>query len=322
MEEAPGYEKALIENIRRYGFNHGLSRVNNMRLRVFEDFEQEFAARSGAEAAAVVSSGYLAGISAWQQLYPLADQVWIAPDTHPAILPVELKPDLQLDFTQWKKDCLERSEMISPQRILVLGNAVDPLRAEVHSYDWVRQLAQKHEVSLLLDDSHAFGVLGDSLYGTYSTHFDPSFQLVVSGSLGKGLAMPAGIILGNLEFISNLKARAIFTGASPGSPANLQTFLDSSEIYLNQRNKVLDRSSFFFQKIQGLSGMHGVENFPVFVYSSADRAEKLEQKGFITSSFSYPTSQSPRINRIVLSGAHSEEDVGLLISTLHQLALQ
>lgn len=322
MEEIPVYEEVLIQNIRRYGFNHGLSRVNNVQLSVFEEFEEFFAVKAGAESAAVVSSGYLAGISAWQLLYPKSDTCWIAPDTHPAILPADLKPDFQLNFIQWKNQCLEQSEAIPSQKIILLGNAVDPLRAEIHDYSWVRNIAKKHEVTLLIDDSHAFGVLGKSLFGTYSQHLDPKINLVVSGSLGKGLAMPSGIILGTKDIISEIKLQAIFTGASPGSPANLQVFLETQEVYKAQSEKVRDYSGIFFQETQDLSTIKGSAKFPVFVYQNPDWPEKLEQLGFITSSFSYPTPDSPRINRIVISGFHSLNDLMALNETLHQLAQQ
>ncbi|HSF54641.1 MAG TPA: hypothetical protein VLA71_12855, partial [Algoriphagus sp.] len=78
------YESVLLDCIRRYGFNHGLSRVNNVRLGVFDEFESFFAKQAKAEAAAVMSSGFLSGIAAWKYLYPKADLCWIAPDTHPA----------------------------------------------------------------------------------------------------------------------------------------------------------------------------------------------------------------------------------------------
>lgn len=314
------YETVLIDCIRRYGFNHGLSRVNNVRLDIYEEFEDFFAKHANAEASAVMSSGYLAGISAWQYLYPNSDQCWIAPDTHPAILPSELKPDFQLNFIQWKNQCLELSDSLSPQRILILGNAVDPLKAEIHAYDWIKEIANKHEVTLLIDDSHAFGVLGESHFGTYSLHANPAFHLVVSGSLGKGLAMPAGIVLGKKEVIEAVKSQAIFTAASPGSPANLQAFLETQDIYKRQTKKVRDFSRIFNQETQDLSTLFGSAGFPVFVLKKAEWAEELEKIGFIISSFSYPTAQSPKISRIVISGGHSLWDIRAIKDALFKLS--
>ncbi|TDQ17121.1 7-keto-8-aminopelargonate synthetase-like enzyme [Algoriphagus boseongensis] len=313
------YEEVLLKNIQRWGSNHGLSRANNVRLSVFLEFEEFFANQAGAASGAVVSSGYLAGIAAWQWLYPNADQCWIAPDTHAAILPLNIKPDIQFNFTQWKKKCLELSDRLSSQRIFILGNAVDPLKAQIHEYNWIAEIAKKHEVTLLIDDSHAFGVLGESVFGTYKKHSSPSYNLMVSGSLGKGLGMPAGIILGNEKTIEGIKSQAIFIGASPGSPANLQTFLDTQDLHSAQFQKLKELCRLFFDETEELSTISGVPEFPAFIYQDETWTDRLENLGFITSSFSYPTAQSPKVNRIVISGFHEKEDVFSLLSVIKSL---
>lgn len=321
MEAEREYQSVLHDCIRKYGFNHGLSRVNNVRLKVFEEFEQFFAKNAKAEAAAVMSSGFLAGIAALQWLLPKAEVCWIAPDTHPAILPPNQKADSRLNFIQWKNQCLEQSEELSSRRILILGNAVDPLHAEAHDYSWVAELAKKHEVTLLIDDSHAFGVLGKSVFGTYDENKIPNVNLVISGSLGKGLAMPAGIILGKKEVIEGIKSQPIFSGSSPGSPANLQAFLETQDIYKAQSQKIRDFSGIFHQETRDLSTISGSANFPVFILKDPTWSDELEKMGFITSSFSYPTSESPRISRIVISGFHSLWDLMALKETLYKLSV-
>lgn len=313
------YQAVLLDCIRQYGFSHGLSRVNNVRLKVYEAFEQYFAKKAQAEDAAVMNSGYLSGITAIQYLFPKSDLCWAAPDTHPAILPASFKPDVQLNFTQWKIQCLDQSEQLSPRKILILGNAVDPLRAEIHDYTWVQEVAKKHEVTLLIDDSHAFGVLGKNVFGTYAENSFQNVNLVISGSLGKGLAMPAGIILGKKEVIEGIKAQAIFAGASPCPPANLQAFLETQDIYKAQSQEIKDFSAIFHQETADLSTVSGSAKFPVFVLKDPTWSDELEKMGFITSSFSYPTPESPRISRIVLSGFHSLFDLMALVEAIHCL---
>jgi 8-amino-7-oxononanoate synthase len=313
------YEEILIKNIRKWGFNHGLSRVNNVRLKAFSEFEEFFANGAGAESGAVVSSGFLSGIASWQWLFPKAELCWIAPDTHAAILPINQKPNTQLSFTQWKNKCIELAEELPAQRILILGNAVDPLKAQVHEYSWVRQIGKKHEVSLLIDDSHAFGVLGTDVFGTYKLNDFPEYNLVVSGSLGKGLAMPAGIILGRFQTISGIKDQAIFNGASPGSPANLQTFLETQELYSFQSQKLKELCRLFFEESKDISKIYGIPDFPAFIYEEPSWTDQLVELGFITSSFSYPTSDSPKVNRIVISGFHERQDILTLLSAIQNL---
>ena len=310
----------LANNLFEFGANHGQSRNNNIRLQVFEEFEESFAFAVNAEAAAVFSSGYLAGIAASKSLIGKVDEVWIAPDSHSAIVPDGYKLSAQLDFIQWKNDCLDRSEKLSPRKILIIGNALDPFRCEIHDYAWVRDVAKKHHVTQLIDDSHAFGTLGSSIYGTYADWADPRIDLVVSGSLGKGLGLPAGIILGSSEQIQKIKQTPLFGGASPGSPAHLQTFLDMEDRYLEQKAWLEQACEIFAQEIANIAQIKGSKLFPAFAYSEDAWVREFEKAGIITSSFAYPTAQSPSVNRIVISGFHEKEDLIYLSGIIQNLA--
>ncbi|UZD21643.1 aminotransferase class I/II-fold pyridoxal phosphate-dependent enzyme [Algoriphagus halophytocola] len=310
----------LTNNLFEFGANHGQSRINNIRLQVFDEFEEEFALSAGAPAAAVLSSGYLAGMAAWKALFEKDKHTWVAPDAHSAILPDGIFPNAQLDFTQWKKDCLAQSEQLSPQKILIIGNAVDPFRCQIHQYDWVREIAKKHEVSLLIDDSHAFGVIGDSIYGTYDQWSHPSINLLVAGSLGKGLGLPAGIILGDEVQIQKIKSTALFGGASPGSPAHLQTFLQMEHLYDGQKLWLNDACGIFAQETADVLQVIGSQDFPAFVYTDDSWTRQFEKAGIITSSFPYPTPESPSVNRIVISAFHELGDIQYLNDIIHDLA--
>ncbi|MDA0314061.1 MAG: aminotransferase class I/II-fold pyridoxal phosphate-dependent enzyme [Bacteroidetes bacterium] len=314
------YKDLLAANLQHWGMHHGLSRVNNLRLSLFDAFEDFFSKQAGAEEAALFSSGYLAGIAASQWLYPKAGLCWAAPDTHPAILPLGVVVGGQAGFKDWAWQCVEHAAMLPPQKILILGNAVDPLQAVIHDYEWVRLIADKHEVTVLIDDSHAFGVMGKGLFGTYSQWLHPDICLVVSGSLGKGLAMPGGIVLGPFQVVDGIKSQAIFKGASPASPAPLQSFLDAQLLYEQQRTLLRELTSFFHQHTQEIPQLSGGAHFPVFVYHSDSWAELLFQQGIVTSSFAYPYADSPRVNRIVLSAAHSYQELKSLKENLHLLS--
>ena len=320
LDSLEAYGRIVESNVQKWGTHHGLSRTNNVRLAIYDAFEEFFSNHAGAESSALFSSGYLAGIAASQYLFPKADHCWAAPDTHPAILPSGVQADSSLSFPQWMHACLERASRLSSQKILILGNAVDPLKAEIHAYDWVASIAAKHEVTLLIDDSHAFGVLGDSLFGTYTQWKQDRIQLVVSGSLGKGLATPGGIVLGAEDLIQGVKSQPIFVGASPPAPALLQGFLDAQELLHAQQRKLKELTSFFYQQSRDLPQIAGNPNFPVFVYSPDSWADNLQEQGYITSSFSYPTASSPKVNRVVLSASHSKEEVNALSQFLVHLA--
>ncbi len=310
----------LANNLFEFGANHGQSRNNNIRLRVFEEFEESFAFAANAAEAAVLSSGYLAGIAASNLLIEHADEVWIAPDSHSAIVPHGYKSSAQLNFLQWKNRCMEQAEKLSPRKIVIIGNALDPILCEIHDYSWVSEIAKKHQVSLLIDDSHAFGTVGTSIYGTYEKWSDPKVDLMISGSLGKGLGLPAGIILGSSQQIQKIKATPLFGGASPGSPAYLRTFLEMEDRYLEKKAWLEDACGIFAQEIANIPQIKGSRLFPAFPYTEDSWVKEFEKAGIITSSFSYPTSKSPSVNRIVISGFHELEDLMYLNGIIQNLA--
>lgn len=318
MGEEREFEEKIIEGSRRYGISHGLSRVNNVRLDVYEKFESRFAAEAGADDAIVWSSGFLAGITAVQFLVGRHQHIWIAPGTHPAILPAAISVPIPADRENWKTRCIEEAERLLPTSILILSNSVDVLRPAVHDFDWIRQLPSKHQYSLLIDDSHGFGVLGDGIFGSYARWKHLPVDLLVSGSLGKGLSLPAGIVLGPKKLLEVIRLTATYRGASPPPPAYLFAFLGSLGIFERQREKLRSNMAFA-QSSETFARLEHDTRFPVYGFSDVDWVKHLENSGIIVSSFPYPTSDDPCINRIVISAAHKTADLKRLERVLSEL---
>jgi len=308
MGNVPEFEKLILEGISKYGISHGLSRANNVRLHVYDQFETFFAAKAGAEKSLVWSSGYLAGKAVVQFLSKEADQIFVAPDTHPAILPEGLKADPFSDHAEWAENCRANAEKLPASRILILANAVDPLKPVIHSFDWVGSLPDKHAYTLLIDDSHAFGVLGNGLFGTYSTWKHLPVRLLVSGSLGKGLSLPAGILLGDRAIINKIEGTNIFRSSSPPAPGYLHAFIQAEQLYQRQQEKLLENISLFRELVTTFPDFYYASGYPVFSFSEQTWPEKLFQAGIIVSSFPYPNPTDPLSNRIVVSASHHPED--------------
>lgn len=319
MGNVPEFEKLIMAGISNYGISHGLSRINNVRLHIYDQFESFFAEKSGAEKALVWSSGFLAGIAAVQFLSKQANHLFVAPDTHPAILPEGIKPDTFVDHTAWSAYCMKKAIELPSSNILILANAVDPLKPAIHQFDWIKNLPQKHQYTLLIDDSHAFGVLGKGFFGTYDNWRHLPVRLLVSGSLNKGLSLPAGIILGDSPTIGDIAETKIFRSSSPPAPSYLQAFLQAEHLYRKQNQKLLGNISMFKNLIGDRHCFRFEESYPVFSFSDQSWPEKLLQSGIIISSFPYPTPKDPHTNRIVVSAAHYPEDLIRLHKVLADL---
>jgi 8-amino-7-oxononanoate synthase len=311
------FEELVLRGIGLHGISHGLSRVNNVRLSLYEEFERFWAARTGAPQALVTSSGYLAGQAAVLSLAPSADYIFYAPDTHPAILPYHQSNTISGDSL--KILCKEKCEQLPSKRILIIANTVDPLSPHQYDFNWIRELPPRHEYTLLLDDSHGFGVLGHQIFGTYQTWKDLPVDLVVTGSLGKGLALQAGIILGNTVVLERISQGNIYRTSSPPSPALLYAFLEGQDLYLEALVKLKKNMMLFHSLIQNNTHFNYFENYPVYAFDKRIWVKELEDKGIVVSSFPYPKPSDPWRNRIVISANHEEKEINMLYQSLIQI---
>ncbi|WP_162416327.1 aminotransferase class I/II-fold pyridoxal phosphate-dependent enzyme [Cyclobacterium roseum] len=319
MGTLPEFKELLIQGIHKYGPNHGSSRNSNVQLSLYEAFEAQFAAGSGAAEAAVLSSGYMAGQLAVNTLRPLADLTWTAPDTHPAIT-LESQQPIGLTHKQWQKKCIAKSHELMGQKILLLSNAVNPLIPEIHDFEWTKKLSPANQYYLLIDDSHAFGLLGKGIFGTYAQWKRLPVEVMVAGSLGKALALPAGIILGNTSLIFRVRENPIYRTSSPPAPAFLSAFLEGQDYYVKQQQKLKNNLQYIASALEGVERLKFMPTYPVISFEPESWVEQLHQKGFILSSFPYPLPDSPAVNRIVLSAWHEQKDLEALIQTLKKLS--
>ncbi|MCL6258463.1 aminotransferase class I/II-fold pyridoxal phosphate-dependent enzyme [Aquiflexum sp. TKW24L] len=319
MGSVGDFEKQVMEGISKYGICHGLSRVNNVRLSVYEQFEVFFAEKAKAEKSLLWSSGFLAGTAAINYLKKSAHQIFIAPHTHPAVLADGLHCYPDPNFDHWIGYCKETCAQLHTSNILIVANAVDPLKPAVHDFDWIKDLPSRHHYTLLIDDSHAFGILGEDIFGTYSQWKYLPVNLVISGSLGKGLSIPSGIILGDEKTISGISQLPIFRASSPPSPGLLYAFLHGQHLFQAQREKYLSNVNLFKSLLRQDPKFKYSENFPVFSFPDQNWVNLLEKAGIIVSSFPYPMPTDPCSNRIVISGYHEESDILLLHKVISSL---
>ncbi len=139
----------------------------------------------------------------------------------------------------------------------------------------------------------------------------------MTGSLGKALGLPAGIVLGDRDFVDKVVSSPLFVGASPPAPGYMEAFLKAESLFSNQRQKLKENMAFFFSHIKSYPHLHYKENFPVATFRQTGWAAKLMEKGILISSMAYPYPHSPAVDRIVLSAYHQKEDLEQLVEVIH-----
>ncbi|MFD2247420.1 aminotransferase class I/II-fold pyridoxal phosphate-dependent enzyme [Pontibacter ruber] len=304
------FRQYLVEGFCYYGTNYSSSRNSNLQLQVFEEAENYLAAYTGAEAALTMSSGYLAGQTLAHSLQGSGRFIY-APGTHPALWrsPADA-PHPSHDYDAWVAWLLQETPVMPEKHLVIVTNSLDPLQARKYNFSWVSALPQNKQITLIVDDSHGFGVTGQDGAGIYGQlgHLQ-QVRLVVISSMGKALGIPAGIILGDQQLINRLRASSFFGGASPAIPAYLYAFLRSEEVFAEARRQLFHNISFFRQRLDRPELFRSFADYPVFSTDEQGLYTYLLEHGIIISSFRYPTPSDEPITRVILSSLHTSEDL-------------
>ncbi|MFC1635531.1 glycine C-acetyltransferase [Planctomycetota bacterium] len=197
--------------------------------------------------------------------------------------------------------------------------------------DRICELAEKYDALVMVDDSHATGVLGKRGRGTHE-HCDVMGRIdILTGTLGKALGgASGGYTSGRKEIIEFLRQRSrpyLFSNTlAPVIAATslkvLDMLLESTELH----DKLAENTRYFRQKIAGLGlevipGEHPI--VPIMLGDAVlaqTMAQKLLEKGVYVIGFSFPVvpKGAARI-RTQISAAHSIDDLDFAIEKISEV---
>jgi glycine C-acetyltransferase len=187
-------------------------------------------------------------------------------------------------------------------------------------------LAEQHEAMVMVDDSHAVGVVGRTGRGTPELHDVTDRVDVVTGTLGKALGgASGGYTAGRREIIELLRQRSrpyLFSNSvAPAIVAASLAVLDLLDTSSDLRARLHENTAAFRAQMTGhgfdvLPGEHPI--VPVMIGDAVlatEMADRLLAKGVYVIAFSYPVVPlgKERI-RVQLSAAHSIEDISRAVS--------
>ena len=311
MNSSTEFLDYLVEGMKSYGTNYSSSRNSNFRLKVYEEAEQHIAAYTGAEAALTVSSGYMAGQLTIRALEGKGEFIF-APNTHPALW---TKPSdfFYADLEEWTTTLPDKIKGSTSKELFIITNSLDPLLAKQYNFDWIASLPRERKITILIDDSHGFGITGHDGSGIYSqVKKSENITLIVVSSFGKAMGIPGGIILSDAKTIDLLKKSPYFNTSSPVAPAYLFAYLKSGKLYQQKRKLLSDNIDHFLSLIEHTGLFQYFKNYPVFYTSQNNLYPFLMDKQILISSFAYPLPNDDLITRLIINSNHQLEDINFL----------
>ncbi len=309
--------RALVkEGVDRYGLHYGGSRLAAIRLPLFATAEALLCRLTGAPAALTVSSGTMAGQLVVRQLAH-RHTCFFGPDIHPALWPENYEPT-PYTFREWSHFLTQNATPALPAYRppwLILTNALDSLRVRPYDFSWLEQLPTGIPVTVVIDDSHGFGITGAEGAGIFPELKAPeNVRLIVISSLGKAFGIPGGVILGPPDILATLAKSPFFGGASPVSPAFLHAFIEGQEIYRENRETLRRNIRQFAAAIKDSAPpLESFDNYPAFFTPENELAAFLASHRVLISSFPYPTPNDAPLTRIVLNSLHTRSDIDRLV---------
>ncbi|MHB8439001.1 MAG: glycine C-acetyltransferase [Acidimicrobiales bacterium] len=212
-------------------------------------------------------------------------------------------------------------EAAGSRRILVATDGVFSMDGVVAPLDDICMLADRYGAMVMVDDSHAVGVVGPRGRGTAELFGVTDRVDIVTGTLGKALGgASGGYTAGRREVVELLRQRSrpyLFSNsvapAVVGASLAVLDLLESSD----DLRATLYANSAMFRSLMTAQGFDIVEGdhpiVPVMIgdpVKAASMAEHMLGQGVYVVAFSYPVVPRGKERiRVQLSAAHSSQDI-------------
>ncbi len=324
LRHHPAVLAGAREAMERYGLGAGASRLLAGTTPVHAELERALAEFLGFERALVFASGYQTNVGVLSSLAGEGDVIIMDALCHASLIDAARLSKARMrvyphaDLGKLEKLLVGHVEYC---RRFVVTEGVFSMDGDVAPLGAIADLVARHDTWLILDDAHAFGVLGKGGRGT-AEHLGVKLpaRTVFVATLSKSLGSQGGFVAASGEAVDVLVNRArsfiYTTGLSPacagGALAALRLFSDAS-----RRQRVLDLSAKarLALKVPGVTPI-----IPVVIGEVAPTlrlAERLFEAGIYTPAIRPPTVPKGTARlRVSISADHTEEDVKRLIAAL------
>ena len=212
------------------------------------------------------------------------------------------------------------------KRKIIWTDGVFSMEGSIAKLPEILQIARDHDAIVVMDDSHASGVLGKTGRGT-AEHFGVMGEVdIITSTLGKALGGAAGgFIAGPAALCDMMTQRSrpqLFSNALPPTvAASSLAAVEFTEAHPELVTKLHDNAAYFRAAIQE-AGFHPLPGetpiIPIIVGETAlaiTVSEMLLDRGVFVTGFGFPVVPKGEARvRCQVSAAHSRDDLDAVIA--------
>ncbi len=331
----PRIDRAAIEAIQKYGTGTGGARLLTGTTDQHQQMERDLAAFRGTEAAITYSSGYAANVALIGALFGPADRVIMDALCHRSLTDACRFAGVQLQrFQHNDPESLQQEIEKGPpaNRTLIITDGIFSMDGDICLLPDVIEIKKKYGCFLLVDDSHATGVLGahgrgvDEHFGIAASEVD-----IWTGSLAKAIPSTGGFVAGSQElaiFLQHASSPYIFSAAL--SPASVAAIREGLSILAQEPERVArieQNAEYLRGGLRNLgydTGLSETAVIPVILkdeVTTALFARRLRDHGILAAPVLFPAvPQGSARLRLCVTAAHTQAHLEFALDVFRKMS--
>lgn len=339
--DEPSVIQAGIDGLEKYGAGTGSVRFICGTFTVHRELETALARFVGTEASMSYVSAWNANEGLTASIVQEGDFVISDALNHASIIDsIRLAKAITKCTTAVYKhsdldDLVEKlSAQKSAKRRLIWTDGVFSMEGSIAKLPQLLQIAKDHDAILIMDDSHATGVLGKTGRGT-AEHFGVLGEVdIITSTLGKALGGAAGgFVAGPAALCDTLTQRSrpqLFSNALPPTvAASALASVEFIERHPERVQQLRDNTAYFRGAIKeaGFSPLDGdTPIVPIIIGETADAikmSEMLLEEGIFVTGFGFPVVPHGTARlRCQISASHTREDLEFAVAAIKRVGLK
>ncbi len=330
----PRILEAQRRTLEKYGSGSTGSRFLNGTTDLHDELEARLAAFLRKEAALVFTTGYQASLGAVSTFIGRNDHLFLDKLDHASIVDGSRMAVGEVHrFPHSDFESLARQLAAVPPGSgkLVVTEGVFSMEGSITDLPRLVAIAREHGATLLVDDAHAIGVLGDNGAGT-ARHFGVDDQVdLIMATFSKSLASVGGVVAGPehaIHYLRHLSRPLMFTAsAPPASVAGVLVALDIMEQEPERRERLWDNTHRVAEALRSLGFDTGASETPIIPVLVGDphQAARFWRGLFELGVFAHPIvppavpANASRI-RVSMSAEHTDEQIEQALDAFARVA--
>lgn len=333
LSDDPRLKEAAIEAVSKYGTSCSGSRFLNGTLDIHEELEAKLAKFVGKDQAVTYSTGFQVNLGVVSCLGFRGGYTFLDALDHACII-----DGSRLGFAEVRKfahndvESLEHKLSLVPIDApkLIVVDGVYSMEGDIAPLPQLIELCHKYNATMMVDDAHGLGVIGENGSGTASHYGLTAETDLIMGTFSKSFGSLGGFISGSNEVINYLKhnSRSLIFSASM-TPAAVAAASKALDIMISEPErrenlwKVTRHAQAAFKEAGFDTGHTQSPIIPLFVRDTNKAMtivrQAYDQGVFITPVIAPAVPENDVLIRFALMATHSIEQVDEAVEKLTKI---